>query len=76
MKKMTCKELNGVCDVEITGNTPEEMIKNSQEHAMSANDDAHKNKMKEMGQEMHNDPEAVKKYMDDFKAKFDAQPEA
>ena len=75
MKKMTCKELNGVCDVVITGNTPEEMIKNCQEHAMSANDDAHKNKMEEMRQMPH-DPEAVKKYMDDFKAKFDAQPEA
>ena len=42
---------------------------------MSANDDAHKNKMKEMG-EMHNDPEAVKKWMGDFKAKFDALPNA
>ena len=51
------------------------MMKNSQEHAMSANDDAHKNKMKQMG-EMHTDPEAVKKWMDDFKAKFDALPDA
>ncbi len=75
MKKMTCKELDGVCDEEITGNTPDEMMKNSQEHAMSANDDAHKNKMKQMG-EIHTDPETVKKWMDDFKAKFDALPYA
>jgi len=74
MKSMTCKELDGVCDEEIKGETPEEMMKNSQEHAMSANDDAHKNKMKQMG-EMPKDPETIKKYMDDFKAKFDALPE-
>ena len=74
MKSMTCKELDGVCDVKIKGETPEEMMKNSQEHAMSANDDAHKNKMKQMGK-MNTGPEAVKKYMDDFKVKFDALPE-
>ena len=38
------------------------------------NDDAHKNKMKQMG-EMNTGPESVKKYMDDFKVKFDALPE-
>ena len=75
MKKSTCKELDGVCDAEITGETPEEMMKNAQEHAMSANDEAHKNKMKGMG-EMDTGPEAVKKYMDDFKAKFDTLPDA
>jgi len=75
MKKMTCKELDGVCDAEITGNTPDEMAKNSRAHAMSANDEAHKNKMKQMG-EMLRGPEAVKKYMDDFKARFDALPDA
>ena len=75
MKKMTCKELGGVCDTEITGNTPDEMAKNSQEHAMSANDEAHKNKMTQMA-EMHKGPEAVKQYMDDFKARFDALPDA
>ena len=74
MKSMTCKELDGVCDEVIRGETPEEMIKNSQEHAMSADDDAHKDKMKQMG-EMSTDPESVKKYMEDFKTKFDALPE-
>ena len=29
MKKMACKELGGVCDAEITGNTPDEMAKNT-----------------------------------------------
>ena len=75
MKKSTCKDLDGVCGAEITGNTPDEMMKNAQEHAMSANDEAHKNKMKEM-REMDTGPEAVKKYMDNFKRKFYALPDA
>lgn len=71
---MTCKELEGVCDEIITGNSPDEMMKNSQKHAMSVYDEAHQNKMKEMAP-MQNDPEAVKKFMSDFKAKFKAAPE-
>jgi len=36
MKKITCSDLGGpsVCEVEINGNTPEEMAKNCQEHVM------------------------------------------
>lgn len=36
MKKVTCSDLGGPasCTVEITGNTPEEMGKNCQEHVM------------------------------------------
>ena len=36
MKKITCGDLGGPtsCDVEIKGNTPDEMAKNSQEHVM------------------------------------------
>jgi hypothetical protein len=75
MKRLTCKELDGVCDAEITGNTPDEMAKNSREHAMSQDDEAHKNRMMQM-REMLNGPDAVKKYMDDFRAKFDALPDA
>ena len=74
MKRMTCKELDGVCDEIITGNTSDEMMKNSQKHAMSANDEAHQNKMKEMAS-MPGDPEAVKRFMSDFEAKFEAAPE-
>ncbi len=75
MKKMTCKELDGVCDTEITGETPEEMGENAAKHAMGVNDEAHQAKMKEMA-EMQKDPEVVKKWMDDFKAKFDSLPDA
>ena len=75
MKKLTCKELDGVCDTEITGETPEEMGENAANHAMSVNDEAHQAKMKEMG-EMQKDPEVVKKWMDDFRSKFDSLPDA
>ena len=36
MKKVVCSDLGGPvnCDVEIKGNTPEEMGKNCQEHVM------------------------------------------
>ncbi len=74
MKTMTCKELEGVCETKITGNTPDEMAQNSQKHAMSVNDEAHRAKMQEMA-ESSKDPEAVKKWESDFKAKFDALPE-
>ena len=75
MKTMTCKELEGVCDSKITGNTPDEMAQNSQKHAMSVNNEAHRAKMQEMAKSSQ-DPEAVKKWMAEFKAKFDSLPEA
>jgi predicted small metal-binding protein len=36
MKKITCSDLGGPeeCEVEIRGNTPEEVVKNCQEHVM------------------------------------------
>jgi len=75
MKKMTCKKLHGVCDVEFTAETPDEMINKVKEHAMSVNDEAHQKKMQEMAS-MPNDPESIKKWMDDFKVQFEAAPDA
>ncbi len=34
MKKTTCKNLRGACDIEIQGDTPEEMGENCKEHVM------------------------------------------
>jgi len=36
MKKITCSDLGGPeeCEVEIRGNTPDEVVKNCQEHVM------------------------------------------
>lgn len=32
MKTMTCSQLGGPCEAKITGNTPDEMIKNGMQH--------------------------------------------
>ena len=79
MKTMTCKELHGPCDALITGATPEEMIENSQKHAMemvTKGDKAHIDAMEAMKkQHMNMNPEAVKQWMEKFQNEFDAQPE-
>lgn len=53
MKSVTCSELGGpeTCEVEIKGNTPDEMGKNSQEHVMeevAKGDDAHQEAVENM----------------------------
>ena len=74
MKTMTCKQLYGPCDVLIHGLTSEEMMKNSQAHAME---------MVAKGDKLHIDAmEAMKNqnmdmevFMKDFNDKFESQPE-
>lgn len=68
---MTCRQMGGPCDAEITGNTPEEMMKNGEAHLLSKDDEAHK-KAVAMMEEMQKNPEAGKKWNDDFQAKFAA----
>jgi hypothetical protein len=36
MKKMTCRQMGGMCDEVITGSTPEEMIAHGMEHLKAA----------------------------------------
>lgn len=50
MKKMMCKHLGGVCDMLITGNTPEEMEDAWKQHAMleAKRDDDHATALKTM----------------------------
>jgi len=74
---MTCKQLYGACDLLIYGETSEEMIENSKKHGMemaAKGDEDHIKVMEAMKQNM-DDPEAVKKWNEDFKAKFDSLPE-
>jgi len=74
MKTMTCKDMGGVCDAKITGNTADEMMNNGKDHVHSQDDEGHKNVVKQM-EEMQKDQEANKKWNDDFKVKFDALAE-
>ncbi|MCH7492735.1 DUF1059 domain-containing protein [Patescibacteria group bacterium] len=74
MKKMTCRELGGACDLEILAETAEEMMSKSAEHAMAINDDAHNKIMEEM--KGMKGTEAEGKFMEDFHKNFEAAPEA
>jgi len=53
MKKIICSDLGGPseCEVQIKGNTPEEMVKNCQEHVMEEvekADDSHQEAVENM----------------------------
>jgi hypothetical protein len=76
MKKMTCKDIGGACNAVIEGNTAEELINNATKHVikMSKKDDGHK-KDKAMIDKTQQDPQAAKKWFEEFKVKFDALPE-
>ncbi len=79
MKTMTCKQLYGPCDAPIQGATAEEMMQNSQKHAMemvAKGDKVHIDAMEAMkAQHTTMTPEAQKEWMEKFHADFAAQPE-
>lgn len=71
MKRLTCKDLGGPCDYELTGNSFEEIGKKSYDHVMeqiNKGDEAHKvaaSKMKNSSQEEQ------KAMMAEYRKKFD-----
>ena len=68
MKTMTCKQLHGPCDALIHGETSEEMMENSQKHAMeliSKGDVLHTEAMNAMKkQHMDMNPEEAKQHIE------------
>lgn len=77
MKSMTCKELGGACDLEFKADSFEEIAQLSQAHGkemMKAQDSPHLEAMNQM-MELMKDPNAMKKWMDDKRAEFQALPE-
>lgn len=76
MKKMTCREIGGACNAVIQGNTAEELINRATKHVitMSRKDNGHK-KDKAMIDKTQQNPQAAKKWMEEFQVKFDALPE-
>lgn len=51
MKTMTCKQLGGPCDLQLQGNTADELIKAQDRHlkeAVAAGDDTHEDALKSM----------------------------
>lgn len=73
MKKMTCKEMGGVCDAEIQGETAEEMMENGKNHVHGATDEGHQGIVKQM-EAMSEEEKAG--WTAEFKGKFNAAAEA
>ncbi len=70
MKKTTCNNLGGACDLVVTGETPAEMGENSRKHVMEmvrSGDGAHKRAMEEM---MALSPADQQKWYSDFQDNF------
>jgi len=76
MRQATCKELRGVCDQVITGETPEIMAENGKSHVMdmlSDGDKAHQGAVASMQSLSREDQE---KWYENFKNSFDSLPDA
>lgn len=74
MKKMTCKQLGGACNVIFEASTFEEMAELSKNHGMEMfqqKDQDHLAAMQKM-QELMQDPKAMQKWFDDKRAEFEA----
>lgn len=65
---MTCREMGGPCDTELTAETREEMVQKMTKHVVAN----HPNTAKEMEQMHSDDPEA---WGIEFRKKWDATPE-
>jgi len=68
MKVMTCRELGGPCDQQLSASSWDEMVKTMTKHVM----DNHPDTAREMSK-MHN--EDPKKWGREMKPKWDAKPE-
>ncbi|EAR00343.1 hypothetical protein [Maribacter sp. HTCC2170] len=77
MKKMTCKQLGGACDLVFEAETFEEMAEMSKKHGMEMfqkNDMAHLRAMKEMKDKMQA-PDAMANWYDGKRKEFNSLPE-
>ena len=76
MKKMTCNQLGGACDLEFHAASFEEMAELSKRHGMDmfqAGDAKHQKAMQEM-QNLMKTPDGKAKWFDEKRKEFDALP--
>ena len=76
MKKMTCIELGGACDLAFEANTFEEMAKMSKDHGtemFQKGDEAHLAAMNKM-MELMQKPEAMEAWFEEKRKVFEALP--
>jgi hypothetical protein len=77
MKKMTCNQLGGACEEVFHAETFEEVAEKSRKHGMEMfqqGDPAHLEAMSKM-QVIMESPEAMKIWLDEKRAAFDALPD-
>lgn len=77
MKKMTCKQLGGACDLEFQANTFEEMAELSKNHGMEMfqkQDQAHLEAMGKISELMQS-PQAMTRWMEARRKEFEALPD-
>ena len=76
MKKMTCKQLGGSCDVEFLGETFDDIASQSKKHGMEMfqqGDQDHINAMNELQKSMQS-PSDFSKWVENKKEEFDKLP--
>ena len=73
MKKFTCREMGGVCDAEISGETVEEVMQKGHEHVKGVEDDEHKKLMEDMNSKGE---EGMKEGKEGFQKKWDEKQNA
>lgn len=76
MKKMTCKQLGGACDIEFHANTFEEISQMSKNHGtemFQSGDKKHIEAMEEMMKLMQN-PAAMQEWFEQKRKEFEALP--
>lgn len=74
MKKMTCKELGGACNVEFFADSFEEMVSKSKKHGMEMfkkGDDSHLESMKKI-QVMLQDNNKMQEWMEEKRRHFES----
>ncbi len=77
MKTMTCKQLGGACDLALSASTFEELVQKSKMHGLDMfqkQDTEHMGAMMKVQALMAN-PDAMKAFMDEKRAEFEALPE-
>ena len=77
MKKMTCRQLGGACDIEFQADTFDEMAKISKMHGMEmfqSGDPAHSEVINKI-MELMMDPSKMEQWMTEKKQQFDALPD-
>lgn len=77
MKKMTCNQLGGACDLEFQANTFEEMAELSKQHGtemFQKSDKAHLEAMNKM-RELMKTPDAMSEWFEKKRQEFQALPE-